>query len=809
MEVVRSAMKFIGIVLVVTALAVSATGWLTSAKSFDELMRLAGQDTLPEVRQAAALALTPQLVTSTMSNDDLHQLAQSDPSTELRTAAARALGERLVQAVSSLNSLEALATSGEFPQVRQLAGEALSQRLLQSGLSLDELTQLATQGASPELRSAAVPALTQALAISDRSLKDLLTAANSGTTAEYRLAVAQALVLRLSGSPLFTLDQSVLLDIVGGKAVQLPEQAQGANAQLRAATAAIFREQLSQANWSLDALEQLAGNAKAAPELRAAAGAILANQLLQTNLTLGDLEKIATGSTPELRAAAHETLVQALVGAVGENSISLQDLVGSVANAASEELAEAETEAVFVLLRTALVDPSAQSDVEAVANGKSVQVEGVTLDGTLRAFRIAASNFLTGIYTFFDFLNRLSDPLKELTAIAGDPTLTSEFRIAAAEALVPVYQAQRGRSTQDLATLSALLDQISQAASRGQLSQASDALTKFKQLLNAERSLIIVTAEVGGQFTVDQMLNSDINRYLTQIEQALKNGELITLNSVITSIKGNFNTISRGIAKAPDVSTADLEKIAAQGETEELRQAASQALAQRFLQDPPAQSSLQQLAQQGASAELREASVPALTAAYITDGFDPSRLYQEALQGATDEARLAAARAFIQLISTNLSSNQLQSLADGGTVEIGQLRIDGSGIELREAFAQALQKALGAGNLDTDLLSLAVRGATPELRRAAAEAWAARSDGALKLTIDELIALAVSGQSPELRQAAAEALVQSLVTSKLTESDIMELTSMHTRAFGPIANTSEELSWALSQALANRLAHES
>jgi hypothetical protein len=804
-------MRFIGTVLVVTALALSATGLLASAKSFDELMRLAGQDTLPEVRQAAALALTPQLVTSQMSNDDLHQLAQSGPSAELRSAAARALGERLVQAASGLEQLEALTASGDFPEVREVAGQALSQSFLQSSISLDSLVQIAVTGASPELRAAVIPALTEALINSNRSLSDLSTTANSAATTEYRLAAAQALVSRMSSSPLFNLDQPALLDISAGKPVSLAEQAQGTNTQMRAAAASIFQEQLSQADWNLNTLEALAGDPNKAPELRAAAGAVLSDELLQFNMPLSDLENIAKGTTPELRAAAHPALVQALVGAVGEQAMDLAGLVAYVATAPSEELAEAAAEAVFVLLRSDLVAPDAQSEMEAIANGKSATVESVTLDGSLQAFRVAASDFLAGIYTFYGFIDRLSDPLNQLTAIAGDKTLTREFRAAAGEALVPVYTAQRGRAIQDLATLNGLLDQFTKEAIQGQSSQALDTLTRFRQFLDAERSLLIVTAEVGGEFTVSQLLNDDVNLHVNLIEDALKSGELLTISSEISGIQRDFRTISGGIARAPDVSDAALEQIAAQGATPELRQAASQALAQRFLQDSPGQTMLEQLARTGTSAEFREAAVPALAAAYIAAGTTFDRLYGWALKGETDALRAAAAQAFIHaLAGPNSPMKDLESLANGETIALGDLAIDGSKTEVRQAFGQALKKAFVADSqTGSDLLTWAIQGATPELRQAAAGAWAQRTDGAAKLTIDQLISITASGQSEELRQAAAEVLAPHLIGSKLTESDLMALASMHTRAFGSVAGTSAELSQALAEALADRFAHES
>jgi len=781
---------------------------LALAKSLDHLVQLAGKDALPEVREAAALALTPALVASNMSNEQLRRLALQGASAELRSAAARALGARLVQASADLDTLEALAASGEFPEVRAAASEQLRQRLPQSDLSVETLSQLAITGSTSELRVAAIPALTTALANSAYSNEDLLTAASSGPTAEYRLAAAQALVLRFQSSRLFSLEQQALLEIVGGDVVRLSKRVQGENAQIRKAAASLFEEVLQQAHWNLSQLEGLAGDARVTPELRAAAGAVLSHELLNANLPLEDLQKLATGETPELRRAAIPALVQALVAAIGRRTISINTIVDAVARASSEELAEAEAEAVFVLLRSTLITPQAQSLVEAIANGQAAQVADVTLDGSLKAFRVAASNFLAGIYTFFGFLDRLSDPLGELTAIAENAALTEEFRAAAARALVPVYWAQRGRATQDLATLNAWLDQISQEARRGQTGQALETLARFKALLSDERDLLIVTAEVGGEFTARQLLNDEVSRAVAQLERALQVGTMFTVNASIRDIQRAFDTIQRGISRAPDVTTETLEQIASQGTTPELRQAASQALADRLWRDPPDFIVLMQLASEGASADLRQAAVPALTASLISSGANLERLYGMALDGVTEEVRLAAAQAIMQSsVVGNLPLETLQALANGQSIEIGSLAIDGSWTELRQAFAHALQTAFIANHeSDEALMTWSTEGPTPELRQAAAEVLAERFAQAEGPSIDRLMELAISGASEELRAGVAKALSRRLIESDLTESDLFKLIAAHTLLLSPNASTA--LSHALALALADRLGRD-
>ena len=798
-------------ILLLALLALTIVALAAGAAPLTRLLQLAGQDALPEVRQAAALALTPALAASAAwSNDDLDQLALQGASGELRAAAARALGQRLTEQSGSLTQLEKLAASGRFPEVRAAAAQALRESLLQSDLSLDALSRLARQGASSELRRAAVPALARALADpAARSITGLLKEAGSGDSAAYRLAAAQALVARLADSTLHTLSQAELLAISSGQTVSLPQQVEGANPQLRAAAAGLFQAKLSQAGWSLDALEALAADESAAPELRQAAGLVLSQRLLQANLPLAELEQIALDATPQLRAATQDALVQALVAAVGQRALSLQMLTASVAKAPSEELAEAEANAVFVLLRSTLVTPEAQVSIEAIANGESVEINGLQIDGSLLAFRRAAGELPTGIYTFFGFGGRLSNPLEQLSAIAGNPRLSEEFRAAAGRALVQVYSAQRGRALQDLAQLSAWLEQLGQELTQGQPDQAQDTLGRVKNLLAAERSLLQLTAEVGGQLTASQLLAEAIPKQVARLEQAVKQGSLLLARSSIGQIERDFQPLRGGLERAPDLSLAELEQIAAQGATAELRQAAGKALSERFLRDSPGLSALEQLALSAGSSELRRSAVEALSLALSTAQTDIDRLYGQALNGATAELRQAAAQALLRSPAlTRLSLTQLQALADGASVQINELAIDGGNTELRQAFAEALgQLWLSGAEPEEKLEQWAVQGATSQLRQAAAQALAlrfARSEGPSR---DILLALAVSGASHELRRAAAEALSQRLITSDLSESDLFALVAEHTRFFGPIPQSSPELSRALAQALADRLAN--
>lgn len=415
---------------------------VVSAQSLDRLIELAAADALPEVRQAASIALVPQMTGSTMTDDELRRLASRGRSTELRDAAGQALGKRLVSVDMTIDELRALAADSDFPGVR------------------------------------------------------------------------------------------------------------------------------------------------------AAAGNVLAERLLNANLRLNELNGIAIGSTPELRASAHDALVQALVVAVGRRTTTLSELSASVATAETDELARAHAEAVLVLLRPQLVAPENQSTLEDLVNGATVTINGVALDGSLTAFRVEASQFLTGIYTFFGFLDRLQDPLTELEALARDASRTEEFRAAAGRALVPVYRAQRDEATQALDRLATLLDQIETDVSQGAWSLAGQSLTAFRDRLDADRTLLVTTAEVGGELAAQQMVNNDLNRRVASLASVLDARQLGTVGTTISQISRLLDSIRAGVQNAPNVSTDQLQHIATHGETKEIRAAAAEVWGDRLIESDLTQQEL-------------------------------------------------------------------------------------------------------------------------------------------------------------------------------------------------------------------------
>jgi len=758
--------------LILSLLLVSVAQVVGLAKSVEELTRLANDESLPEIRQAAGLALKTAFSTSSQSVAALRQLALSAPSETVRHAAASALGTRLTRAQNDRVQLETLIKTGEFPEVRQAAAQRLGELFLEDkALSLDELLSTALTPDNALLRAAAVPALRVALEAAPLSLDALWSRVMTGQSAELRLAAARALVQRVRRSALYTLDKSVLSTLAGGNAMSLAGSVVGANAALRRAAATMFQRQAR--GLGVDALEQLAGDTNIAPELREAAGAVLGEKLLDANLSLDLLETLASSATPELRAAAEQALVQAIAFALGRREISLPQLAASVGQAASLELQRARADAVFVLLRSALVKPEAQTALEAVVNGQTQTLNGVALDGGLAGFRAAAGDFLVGIYTFFGFIDRFEDPLRSLRTIAEDMTLTPEFRASAGRALTVVFGAQRARSLRTLEQLNGLLETLGEQAVQGDPNAALATLKQFKTLLEAERATVVQTAEVGGDFSARQKLNDETNRSVSELERALNTGRLLSVRPQISAIERTFEALRPSLQRSPEVSTATLRRLAVTGASVELRQAAARALAPRLVRDERDLAALQALSRSAQTPELRGAAVDALAAAWQANKASIETLYAQALGGVSAQSRAAAARALVRSRSLEaLGLPQWQALANGQSVTFNVLTLDGTHAELQQAAGEAL------GSL-----------------------WV----GDEGLSNDALIALATDLSGSEtLQRAAADALQARWMASSLSESDLFELISEHTLLFGPRPGASAALSQALARALADR-----
>lgn len=749
-------------------------GATTFAKSFDELLRLAVEDTLPEVREAAALALIQIWVDSKQTDEDLRQLALASASSETRHAAARALGLRLVRAAKDQNEVLMLMDLGEFSEVQTVAAERLSQLLLEETMiTLDELIRTVSIPNNSRLRGAAVPALSAAWRNAPISIEALLANTLAGETVEFRAAAARALILKLQNSFVYVLGETALFDLSSDSLATLDGAVAGANSKLRNAAAALLQERLKESDPGLDDLRLLAGDVEVFPALRAAAAAALAEKLLGANLTLAELEAIATGPTPELRSSAAAALLQAIVAALGRLELTLAALTQSVATAASVELAKIRADAVFVLLRASLVALETQSDLEAIANGQTIVIRGITLDGSLAAYRLVASEFLTGIYTFFGFIDRFENPLEQLTAIAEDESLTPAFRAAAGRALTLVFRAEPNRNLQTLSELAQLLDEVNRLATQNDIEGALQTLVRFRTQLDAERDSIILTAEVAGDFTVRRQLNDEVNRAIAGAEQSLKSARLITFRSELSAIRRVFQAIERSVAAAPNVGEAALKQIAATGATQELRQAAGQALSVRLLRDESNFDVLLTLAGDGASAAARQAAIPALAQMWAENaGLD--QLYQQALTGASAAIRLAAARALVESsVLTGFSTEQLLEFVGGQAVAVAPLLIAATNVELQLAAATALAKLWA----DSDSPSL-----------------------------DELIELATGETTTALQIAAANALSQRLITAQLGEGELFNLISDHTLVFASSLKSSQALSDALARALADHFA---
>jgi len=385
--------------------------------------------------------------------------------------------------------------------------------------------------------------------------------------------------------------------------------------EVRAAAGLALGELLIDSTFSNEELEALAVEGPTS-ELRQAAGAALKQRLLTAGLSLAELERLATGPTPELREAAIPALVQATIAAVGRGELSLEGLASSIAQGASHELRLGRAQALFLLLRAALVAPEAQETVEAILRGQSVEVEGVEIDGGVAEVRAAASDFLAGIYKFYGFINRLQNPLQDLMTIVTDLSLTPEFRAAAGEALTVVFRAERGRASEVLGQLERLLDEIEENVHEGKTEEALQALSSFQELLRGERQMLITTAEVAGEFTAAQRLE-DVERNMAKVEEAVRSRNLVDLGSAISAVRRDLGVIEEAVERAPDVSLDELEDWAVSGATPELREAAGAALGERLLEAEAGVDELIELATWGASPELRAGAAEALAVRLI------------------------------------------------------------------------------------------------------------------------------------------------------------------------------------------------
>ncbi len=752
--------------LALLLLVLSAPVW---AQSLDELVRLAREDALPEVRQAAAGALGPLWADSDRSDEALRALALEGASKELRGAAAGALGLRWTRGVTDPERLKELSVEAEFPEVRWAASRRLAELFAKSSPSLADLEQLALEGTSPELRAAAIEALASAWELAAVPSGALAQISADGSTEAQRRAASTALLARLSGSPLHALDTAALAALSRGERVGLAVAAAGSNGALREAAGPDLQAQLADAGWSLDRLRALAGDPAAAPQARAAAGAVLGERLLDAGLPLAELEQIAMGSAPELRAAAGDALVQALVGALGRRELTQAELLESVSSAATPELARARAEAAFVLLRTQLISAQGQAALERIADGGAAVVGGSLVNGAEPAIRAVAADFLVGIYTFFGFIDRFSDPIGDLTIIAADWARAPEWRGAAGRALALAFRAEGRRALETLARLDALLAQMNARATAGERDAAHESLAAFRSLLDAERDSLAATAEVAGDFTVRSKLNDELNRALTASADALSRQRLLTVRAETGNVQRILSAVERAVSAAPEVDRAFLEATAVEGTTPELRAAAADALGARLLRDARDSDALARLAAQGATPELRSAVVPALARLW-GEAVNAETLYRTALEAEADALRAAAARAFVE--RAGFAAHAFETVL---------------------AFVEGAPVTLG---------TLALDGACAELRRAAAQAWIdGLADG---LATDALVALAASDPTPELRAAAAGAAQARLIEAGASEAELFELILTHTLAFGPREGASPELSAALAGALAHR-----
>ena len=107
-------------------------------------------------------------------------------------------------------------------------------------------------------------------------------------------------------------------------------------------------------------------------------------------------------------------------------------------------------------------------------------------------------------------------------------------------------------------------------------------------------------------------------------------------------------------------SEAELLSLAQTGASEEVKLAASLALAQKWLDAGKSRDELMQIVTEGPSAEVRAAAVPALMTAIVRDKADA--LLELAKTGATEELQYAAAKAYFQKTRATFNREKLEAV---------------------------------------------------------------------------------------------------------------------------------------------------
>lgn len=270
-------------VCVVTFLLVFFLAALGSGASRAKLEKIASSDAIYEYRAAAGMALSDVYAEAGIDQSELLGVATTGSTEEIRNAIIPALAD-LYRDVSDLTSSAELQVQAEglrgklsqadLPQVREAAARALSSYFVAfnlndvDGYRMEDLEQLVESSEVEEIRYAAARALPSIYA-SEKSLEDLEDLLEGEASETIKEAAAEALGLRY-GTSLFP-------------------------------------------NYSVEEMEQMAGNEELNPWHRKAAG-IAFGRLAHQEKTLEELTRLTkAGATPELQNGATKALAEKLI----------------------------------------------------------------------------------------------------------------------------------------------------------------------------------------------------------------------------------------------------------------------------------------------------------------------------------------------------------------------------------------------------------------------------------------------------------------------------------------------------------------
>lgn len=311
----KSRVRTFSIVLLVMASLLLLAVSPILARSEAELKDIATTDFIPEIREAAALAVGRLYLQSDMTVQKLEEVAITAATAELKDAAVPALA-KLYGDVSELTTseeaqekaveLEMKAVEAENEQVRKAAGLALASFYTTfnlkgvGGYTTEYLESIAKEGRTEAIQNAAVEALS-AIYPNTKSAEELKTLIAEAESEKIKEAASKALSLRYVGpsppSPSVEELQAMAADPDLDKWV-------------RAAAGHTFGK-LAADELSIDELTTLAKKGATA-KLQAGAGEALAEALINSDKTEQDLVKMVVAASSAETEAYRNAIVKAL-----------------------------------------------------------------------------------------------------------------------------------------------------------------------------------------------------------------------------------------------------------------------------------------------------------------------------------------------------------------------------------------------------------------------------------------------------------------------------------------------------------------